>query len=41
MINKKKKKRTCYIVDFAIPVYDRAKIKGKKSDKYLKLSREP
>ena len=37
----KKKKRTCQIVDFAVPADNRVKLKeSKKSDKYLDLARE-
>ena len=41
MINKKKKKRTCKIVDFVVPAVQRIKLEecGKK-DKYLDLARE-
>ena len=42
MINKKKKKkRTCKIVDFAVPADHRIKLKEcEKKDKYLDLARE-
>ena len=36
----KKKKRTCQIVDFAVPVDHRVKLKESKKDKYLDLARE-
>ena len=40
-LNKKKKKRTCKIVDFAVPVDHRIKLKEcKMKDKYLDLARE-
>ena len=36
-----KKKRTCQIVDFAIPADQRVKLKGsERKDKYLELARE-
>ena len=38
---KKKKMRTCQIVDFAVPAYDRVKLKeSEKKDRYLGLARE-
>ena len=41
IINKKKKKRTCKIVDFAVPADHRIKLKEyEKKDKYLDLARE-
>ena len=41
IISKKKRKKTCRIVDFAVPVDDRMKIKeNEKRDKYLDLARE-
>ena len=41
IINKKKKKRTCKIVDFAVPADHRIKQKeSEKKDKYLDLARE-
>ena len=41
IIDKKKKKRTCKIVDFAVPVDHRIKLKVcEKKDKYLDLARE-
>ena len=41
IINKKKKKRTCKIVDFAVPTDHRIKLKEyEKKDKYLYLARE-
>ena len=41
IINKKKKKRTCKIVDFAVPADHRIKLKEcEKKDKYLNLTRE-
>ena len=44
IVNKKKKKkekRTCPIVDFAVPADYRVKLKeGEKRDKYLDLDRE-
>ena len=41
IINKKKKKRTCKIVDFAVPADHRIKLKEcEKRDKYLDLDRE-
>ena len=41
IINKKKKKRTCKIVDFAIPADHRIKLKEcEKKDKYLGLAWE-
>ena len=42
IVNKKKrKKRTCWIVNFAIPSDERVKLKeSKKRDKYLDLARE-
>ena len=41
IIIKKKKKRTCKIVDFAVPADHRIKLKEyKKKDKYLDLARE-
>ena len=41
IINKKKKKRTCKIVDFAVPVDHRVKLKeSEKKNKYLDLDRE-
>ena len=41
IINKKKKKRTCKIVDFAVPADHRIKLKEcEKKDKYLELARE-
>ena len=41
IINKKKKKRTCKIVDFAVPADHRIKQKEcEKKDKYLDLARE-
>ena len=39
--NNNKKKRTCKIVDFAVPAYRRIKLKEcEKKDKYLDLARE-
>ena len=39
--NKKEKKSSCYIADFAVPVDHRVKIKeSEKRDKYLDLVRE-
>ena len=39
--NKQQKKRTCQIVDFAVPADHRIKLKeSKKRDKYLDLARE-
>ena len=35
-----KKKRTCRIVDFAVPADHRVKMKENKKDKYLELARE-
>ena len=41
IINKKKKKRTCRIVDFAVPADHRIKLKEcEKRDKYVDLARE-
>ena len=41
IINKKKKKKTCKIVDFAVPADHRIKLKEcEKKDKYLDLARE-
>ena len=41
IINKKKKERTCKIVDFAVPADHRIKLKEcEKKDKYLDLARE-
>ena len=41
LINKKKKKRICKIVDFALPADHRIKLKEReKKDKYLDLARE-
>ena len=41
IINKKKKKRICKIVDFAVPVDHRINLKeSEKMDKYLDLARE-
>ena len=41
IINNKKKKRTCKIVDFAVPAHCRIKLKEwEKKDKYLDLARE-
>ena len=41
IINKKKKERICKIVDFAVPVDHRIKLKEyEKKDKYLDLARE-
>ena len=41
IINKKKKKRSCKIVDFAVPADQRIKLKEyEKKDKYLDLARE-
>ena len=41
IINKKKKKRTCKIVDFAVPADHRIKLKEcEKKDKYLDFARE-
>ena len=41
IINKKKKKRTCKVVDFAVPADHRIKLKEcEKKDKYLDLDRE-
>ena len=41
IINKKKKKRTCKIVDFAVPADHRINLKEcEKKDKYLDLARE-
>ena len=41
IINKKKKKRTCKTVDFAVPTDHRIKLKEcEKKDKYLDLARE-
>ena len=41
IINKKKKKRSCKIVDFAIPANHRMKLKEReKKDKYLDLAGE-
>ena len=41
IINKKKKKITCKIIDFAVPVDKRIKLKEwEKKDKYLDLARE-
>ena len=41
IINKKKKERTCKIVDFAVPADHRVKLKEcEKWDKYLDLTRE-
>ena len=41
IINKKKKKRTWKIVDFAVPAHHRIKLKEyEKKDKYLDLARE-
>ena len=39
--NKNQQKRTCKIVDFAVPADHRIKLKGReKKDKYLDLARE-
>ena len=39
--NRQKKKRTCKIVDFAVPVDHRVKLKeSEKKDKYIDLARE-
>ena len=41
IINKKKKKKICKIVDFAVPADHRIKLKEcEKRDKYLNLARE-
>ena len=41
IINNKKKKRTCKIVDFAVPVDHRIKLKEcEKKEKYLDLAKE-
>ena len=41
IINKKKKKKICKIVDFAVPVNHRINLKeSEKKDKYLDLARE-
>ena len=41
VINNKKKKKTCKIVDFALPANSRIKLKEcEKNDKYLDLARE-
>ena len=41
IVKKKKKKRICWIVDFAIPSNHRVKLKeSEKTDKYLDLARE-
>ena len=41
IINNKKKKRTCKIVDFAVPADHRIKLKEcEKKDKYIDLARE-
>ena len=41
VINKKKKKRTCKIVDFAVSADHRIKLKeSEKKDKYLDVARE-
>ena len=41
IINQKKKKKTCKIVDFAVPADHRIKLKEcEKKDKYLDLARE-
>ena len=41
IIKKKKKNRTCRIVDFAVPADHRVKLKeSEKKDKYLDLARE-
>ena len=41
IINKKKKKRTCKFVDFALPADHRIKLKEcEKKDEYLHLARE-
>ena len=41
IINKKKKKRTCKIVDFAVPADHRVKLKeSEKKDKYLDLAKD-
>ena len=41
IINKKKKKRTCKIVDFAVPADHKIKLKeSEKKDKYLDLARD-
>ena len=41
IINDKKKKTTCKIIDFAVPAYHRIKLKEcEKKDKYLDLARE-
>ena len=41
IINKKKKKKICKIVDFAVPADHRIKLKEcEKRDKYLDLARE-
>ena len=39
--NEKKKKRTCRILDFAVPADDRIELKeNEKKDKYLDFARE-
>ena len=38
--NKKKKKKICKIVDFAVPADHRVKLKESEKDKYLNLARE-
>ena len=40
IINKKKKKRTCKIVDFAVPADHRINLKENENNKYLDLARE-
>ena len=41
IINKKRKKRLCKIVDFAVPAYHRINLKeSEKKDKYLDLASE-
>ena len=41
IINKKRKKRSCKIIDFAVPADHRIKLKEcEKKDKYLHLARE-
>ena len=41
IIHQKKKKRTCTIVDFAVPVDHRRKLKkSEKKDKYFELARQ-
>ena len=38
MIKKKKKKRTCDIVDFAVPADDRIKLKENEKEMYIDLA---